>query len=179
MLLTPCLLIAQPIKHFKNEDGLAVPTPKASNSSDYGAQQKIIDEAVAGFYRDLEEMAKSATKPELPEGKELFPCTKSKSFSDTVMKGANLDILLVEKGRIPPEPEVTLGEKVIIMPYSHTDYSFAHTFVDKFDVTCLPTRIRIIDGKVTKLEGDRAYLSFKASEKGEEHQFIKNWRKSK
>jgi len=179
LLLTYSILLAQPIQHFKNEEGLAIPAPVISKPSPYQAEQKIIDDAVAGFYRELEERAKTATKPELPEGKELFPCTKPKSFSDTVMKGANLDILLVEKGKVPPEPEVTLGAEVIIMPYHHLEYSFAHTFVERFNIGCLPTRIRIVDGKVLKLEGDRAYLSYQKSEKGEEHQFIKNWRKAK
>lgn len=179
MLLLPALLLAQPIQHFKNEEGLAIPAPTTDKPLPYAAEQKIIDDAVAGFYRGLEERAQTATKPELPEGKELFPCTKSKSFSDTVMKGANLDVLLVENGKVPPEPEVTLGAKVIIMPYHHTEYSFAHTFVEKFEINCLPTRIRIVDGKVLKLEGDRAYQSFEKSEKGEEHPFIKNWRKAK
>jgi hypothetical protein len=64
------------------------------------------------------------------------------------------------------------------MPYSHKEYSLAHTFVEEFEVNCLPTRIRVVNGVVRKLEGDKAYLNFELSENGEEHQFIKNWRKA-
>lgn len=178
LLLIPVLLFAQPIEHFKTEDGIEIPTPKPILEN-YKNQQKIIDDAVSKFYNDLKDRAQKAPKPEPPEGKELFPCTKSKSFSDKGMRGANFDVLIVEKGKVPPEPKVTLGARVIIMPYNHSDYSLAHTLVEDFNVNCLPTRIRIVDGKVSKLEGDKAYLSFEKSEKGEEHPFIKNWRKAK
>lgn len=178
LIIVPTLALSQPISHFKSEEGLQIPTPPATVKG-YDKDKKLIDDAVAQIYKDFEKRAEKLAGPEFPEGKQLFPCTKSKSFSDKGMEGANIDVLLVEKGKSPPEPEVSLGAKVIVMPYSHTEYSLAHTFVEDFEVDCLPTRIRIVDGDVRRLEGDRAYLNFEISEKGEEHQFIKNWRKAK
>jgi hypothetical protein len=175
--ISPSNGLSQPISHFKSEDGLQIPTPSVPQKS-YDREKKSIDDAVYQIYKDFEKTAEKLPRPEFPDGKELFPCTKSRSFSDKAMEGANIDVLLVEKGKSPPEPEVSLGAKVIVMPYSHKEYSLAHTFVEEFEVNCLPTRIRVVNGVVRKLEGDKAYLNFELSENGEEHQFIKKWRKA-
>lgn len=171
-------LIAQPIvSHYKSEEGGIFPTPKPEATP---AGKEQVEAEVMRRMKILE--GKTYPTPEIYKPEELFPCTKNKTTSDKregMSAGEGLDLLFLNPDQIPPEAEVVLGATVRIVPYTK-EVSLGTELAREFKVTCLPTRIRVVEAVLYRHEGENALRNFEKDPKfGDVHPFLKQLRRKK
>lgn len=174
----PTYSFADPlVKHYIAEEGAPFPTPKPFETPPYKPQ---IDAAVMAQIKKLQERVYPT--PTIYEVTPLKNCTKNRGGTDKregMTAGEGLDLLFIDPSQIPPEAEVVLGDTVRIVPYTK-EVSLGTELAKEFDVTCLPTRLRFLEGAMYRYEGENALRNFtKDIKNGEVHPFLKTLRRKK
>lgn len=177
-LLLSFQVLAQPIVgHYKSEESISFPTPKPYLTPE---GKELIDAEIKRRMTIPE--GKAYPTPEIYKPEELFPCTKNKTTTDRregMSAGEGLDLLFLDPEQVPPEAEVVLGNTVRIVPYTK-EVSLGTELAREFKVTCLPTRIRVVEATLYRHEGENALRNFEKDPKnGDVHPFLKQLRRKK
>lgn len=160
------------VKHIKGEDGLPLTAAEPKIPDDYDG-----DEAARGSMQHFTEVmiagAKDfARRPALPRCERSEVIRRDYPSDKGTVESLIPDVLFL-RNVTPRDPDELFGIKVRIVTCTSAEGDACALAAEQLGLVCLPTRIRVHDGKLYRYQGEGALKNFDRAPGGVFHPLVK------
>jgi len=160
------------IKHQKSEDGLPFPAVQPTLSPD-AAKDPAAEQAMSHFTEAMVASAKQLTeRPALPAC-EQSAVMKREYVAEKNMGQVFAPDFLFLRGVEPRDADELFGVTVQVVTCSDRPGDGCALIAEQFGLECLPTRVRVQNDELYRLEGEAALKNYDVKSTGAMHPLVK------